>query len=80
MAVFCGFLVGQDRTEGTHVTMGWKPLRSGHSESAMGRVIAPTAPTGSKDTQAKVAQRERQLERIRTDNMNQAWIQRVLKR
>ena len=46
----------------------------------MGRVIAPTAPTGSKDTQAKVAQRERQLERIRTDNMNQAWIQRVLKR
>ena len=59
---------------------GRKPPRSGHSESAMGRVIAPAAPTGSKDTQAKVAQRERQLERIRTDNMNQAWMQRVLKR
>ena len=46
----------------------------------MGRVIAPTAPTARKDTRAKEAQRERQLERIRTDNMNQAWIQRVLKR
>ena len=64
------------------MTKAWKPTpnRSGHSESAMGRVIAPTAPIGSKDTRAKEAQRERQLERIHTDNMNQAWLQRVLKR
>ena len=59
---------------------GWTPLRSGHGETAMARVIAPTAPTGSKDTRAKEAQRERQLERIHTDNLNQAWLQRVLKR